>query len=480
MFRTAKLAFVLALACSAVWAQADRGTMRGLVKDTTGAVVPGASVTAVNVGTNNEFKTVSGAGTGEFTIPSLPGGTYRVRVESPGFKTFLQDGIDLAAGGAASLDVVLQVGASADTIEVKSEVTQLQTDTARVATSVSTAFVDQLPLAVNGGVRSPIDLANTTTDVQGASGNFRIGGGQRGLEGMTLDGITVSGSTDLNTQNAGGQSSPSIDSLAEFSVESGGFKAETGHASGGSISFVSKSGTNQYHGDVYEYLRNYDLDARGFFATFKPVLKQNDFGFTAGGPVSIPKVYSGKDRTFFFFSYEGFRNRVGASVNPLSVPTPEMYKGDLSNFVDGNNKLYQIYDPSTQTLNPGTGAYTRSPFPNNLIPETKFDPVAAAIVKYAAPLAVPNIPGLIPGTAAYIRQNYRIPSNSGTRAPVDKWSVKVDQSFLKNQHVAFYYGHGKSASQVNPGGVGGMGLTNSLPEACLAHRKDPLTGGSIA
>ncbi len=463
MLKNAKSAFLLALFCAAAWAQEDRGTMRGLIKDTSGAVVPNASVTAVNTATNNNFNTVSGASTGEFTIPSLPGGNYRVRVESPGFKTFVQDGIHLAAGDTVSLDVVLQLGTAAETVEVQSETTQIQTDTARVATSVPTEFVDQLPLAVGGTVRSPIDLANTTTDVQGAAGNFRIGGGQRGLEGMTLDGITISGSTDLNTQNAAAQSSPSIDSLAEFSVESGGFKAETGHASGGSVSFVTKSGANKFHGDVYEYLRNYDMDARGFFATFKPVLKQNDFGFTAGGPVTIPKIYNGKNRTFWFFSYEGFRNRVGASVNPLSVPTPEMFKGDFSNFVDGNNKQYKIYDPASQTLNPATGAYTRNPFPNNVIPESMFDPVAVAIIKYAAPLAVPNVPGLVPGTASYIRQNYRIPSNAGTRAPVDKWSLRLDQAIARKQHAAFYYGRGQSASQVNPGGVGGMGLTNSLP-----------------
>ena len=463
MLRIAKSAFLLFLVCSSVWAQEDRGTMRGLIKDTTGAVVPNASVTAVNIATNNNFRTTSGAGTGEFTIPSLPGGNYSLRVESPGFKTFIQEGIDLAAGGTISLDVVLQVGTAAETVEVTAEVSQLQTDTARIATEVSTRFVDELPLAVNGAVRSPIDLANTTTDVQGSSGNFRIGGGQHGLEGMTLDGVTISGSTDLGTQGPAAQSSPSIDSLAEFSVESGGFKAETGHASGGSVSFVSKSGTNKFHGDLYEYLRNYDMDARGFFATFKPILKQNDFGFTAGAPVTIPKIYNGKDRTFWFFSYEGFRNRVGPSVTPLSVPAPEMYNGDFSRFVDGNNKLYTIYDPNTQILNATTGVYTRSPFPGNIIPVSRFDPVAAAIVKYAAPLAVPNIPGLVPGTSAWVRLNYRIPSSAGTRAPVDKWSIKLDQVLTGKQHVAFYYGRGTSASQVNPGGIGGLGLTNSLP-----------------
>ena len=463
MRRIEKAAVSLVLVCIAGLAQEDRGTMRGLIKDPTGAIVPNASVIAVNVATNNQFKTSSGASTGEFTIPSLPGGNYRLRVESPGFKTFIQDGISLAAGGTLSLDVALQVGTAAETVEVTAEATQMQTDTARIATSVSTIFVDKLPLAVNGGVRSPIDLANTTTDVQGTAGNFRIGGGQRGLEGFTLDGATVSGSTDLNTQNAAAQSSPSIDSLAEFSVESGGFKAETGHASGGSISFVSKSGTNRFHGDLYEYVRNYDMDARGFFATFKPILKQNDFGFTAGAPVIIPKIYNGKDRTFWFYSYEGFRNRAGAAVNPLSVPAPEMYNGDFSHFVDGNNKLYTIYDPATQTQNPTTGAYTRTPFQGNIIPIARFDPVAVAIIKYAAPLAVSNIAGLVPGTSSYIRQNYRIPSNSGARAPVDKWSVKLDQLVAQKQHVAFYYGRGTSASQVNPGGVGGMGLTNSLP-----------------
>ena len=123
-----------------------------------------------------------------------------------------------------------------------------------------------------------------------------------------------------------------------------------GHVSGGTLSFVSKSGTNQFHGSAFEFLRNQDLDARGFFNSTKSIYKQNDFGVTAGGPVYLPKLYNGKNKTFFFASYEGFRNRVGAGNGTLSsVPPPEFYTGDLHNWVDGNGKMYQIYDPGSQT-----------------------------------------------------------------------------------------------------------------------------------
>jgi hypothetical protein len=475
MSRIAKSAFLLVLVCSAVWAQADRGSIRGLVKDSTGAVVPNASVIAVNIATNNDFKTTSGASTGEFTIPSLPGGSYRVRVETPGFKTFIQEGIDLAAGDTVSLDVLLQVGTAAETVEVTGEVSQMQTDTARVATEVSTAFVDELPLAVSGTVRSPLDLANTTTDVQGASGNIRVGGGRAGLEGMTLDGVTISGSSNLGTQGPAAQNSPSIDSIAEFSVESGGFKAEDGHASGGSVSFVSKSGTNQFHGDLYEYFRNYDMDARGFFATFKPILKQNDFGFTAGAPITIPKIYKGKDRTFWFFSYEGFRNRVGPSVTPLSVPAPEMLTGNFTNWVDGTGKQYKIYDPGTQTLNATTGVYTRTQFPNNIIPASMIDPVAKAIASFAAPLVVPNVPGLVPGTSAYVRNNYIIPSNRGSQSPDDKYSIKLDQVLTKKQRLSAYYGSGSLVTTPNPGGPSGLPAPLSGSEGSNQARVERLS-----
>ena len=156
------------------------------------------------------------------------------------------------------------------------------------------------------------------------------------------------------------------------------------------MTFVSKSGTNEYHGNAYEFLRNQDLDARPFFAATRPIYKQNDFGATLGGPFWIPKLYNGKNRTFFFFSYEGFRNRVGASPVPYSVPPPEFYNGDLRNWVDQSNKVIPIYDPATQTQVNGT--WVRQPFANNQIPQARFDSFSKTVIPYLQAVK-PNAPG---------------------------------------------------------------------------------------
>ena len=145
---------------------------------------------------------------------------------------------------------------------------------------------------------------------------------------------------------------PSVESLTEFTVDTNGFKAEYGQAGGGVMTFASKSGTNEFHGSAYDFLRNDAMDARGFFARTRSVYRQNDFGVTAGGPVVIPKLYDGRNKTFFFASFEGFRNRVGANDTILTVPTPEMYNGDFSNWVDQNGRQIPIYDPATTRPNP--------------------------------------------------------------------------------------------------------------------------------
>src|SRR3989442_733098 len=278
--------------------------------------------------------------------------------------------------------------------------------------------------------------ASTTAEVAG-SGNsdLRIGGGRIGGFGMTLDGTAITVARPDAQVSWSQINSPSVEALTEFSVEAGGFKAETGHASGGTISFVSKSGTNDLHGDAYEFLRNQDLDARGFFAATKAVYKQNDFGVTAGGPVWIPKLYNGRNKTFFFFSYEGFRNRIGASATPYTVPPPEFFTGDLRNWVNSSGKMIQVYDPaSTQLVN---GSYVRTPFANNQIPQSQFDPVSKAIMGFVQPLAKPNVPGLVPGTSGYVRNN--AVSYGTSQFPNNKYSIKADQVITSKQRIGFLF-----------------------------------------
>ena len=245
----------------------------------------------------------------------------------------------------------------------------------------------------------------TTAEVSGnGDSNLRIGGGRIGGFGMTLDGTAVTVARPDAQVSWSQINSPSVEALTEFSVEAGGFKAETGHASGGTISFVSKSGTNDFHGDAYEFLRNQDLDARGFFAATKAIYKQNDFGVTVGGPVWLPKIYNGRNKSFFFFSYEGFRNRVGASSNPLYRAATGILDRRLAQL----GELERKDDSDLRSVNHNSGERHLS---EDAVSE---QPDSAGAIRSdresdhgvrAAACVQPNVPGLVPGTSAYVRNN---------------------------------------------------------------------------
>jgi hypothetical protein len=336
---------VLVLVCcsvSVLFAQSERGTITGSVSDSSGAVVPGATVTITNTATN-VATTLTTNQAGSYTAPSLPAGTYNVRVEAQGFRPSEEKGLKLNAATTVRADAALEVGASKQAVEVQASAVQLHTEDAKSSVTISNKLVNDLPLVVGGAVRSPFDLAVLTPESKNLGGDngFSLGGGQAASYGTTLDGISAN-TTRALSKSWVSSNSPSVEAITEFTVDTNGFKAEYGHAGGGVMTFVTKSGTNQFHGSAYEFLRNNDFDANNFFNNSKgipvPIYKQNDFGVTVGGPVWIPKIYNGRDKTFFFFSYEGFRNRNGATGFTTTVPTPEMYQGDFSNWVDASGK----------------------------------------------------------------------------------------------------------------------------------------------
>lgn len=462
--RFAKYAIALVLACSSLPAQTDRGTISGTVTDSTGASVPGAKVTAVQTNTNSSFSTVS-TSTGDFTIPSLPVGDYTVRVESQGFKASVTTGITITAGGSARVAAMLAVGAVSESVEVTASAVQLQIDDAKTSTSVSNKLVDELPLVVGGAMRSAFDLASTAPQAnrpQGTavSGNeadkaFAIGGGQAGGYGANLDGVTILTGRYASTQWAS-VNTPSIDAITEFAVETNGFKAEYGRAQGGTITFTSKSGTNAFHGTAYEFLRNNALDSRRFFEARKGIYKQSDFGWSAGGPVLIPKLYNGRNKSFVFASMEWFRNRVGANSEQFSVPTPEMYRGDFRNWVDNTGRAVPIYDPTTTRVE--NGVTVRTPFPNNVIPEGRISPFARAVLGQVGTVAYPNN-GAAPGTSAYVRNNF-INATGTKQDPWNKWSIKGDQNIGSNDKLTFLYNRG--LHKTVPGTDGFPGLPYPL------------------
>jgi hypothetical protein len=448
-----RVALIAVLSALPLMSQGDRGQITGEVRDASGAVVPDASITILQKNTNTAFKTVTSSA-GVFALPALPIGEYQVRVEKEGFKIYTSTNVTVTPGGSTSLDVKLEVGSASQSVEVTAATQMVQTDNATFSSTVSGTLVNNLPVLVNGASRTPFDIAATVPEVSTAGG-YHVGGGNNAL-GVTLDGSSMAGGkAGADVGDAAARFSPSVEALTEFNVESAGFKAESGHASGGTISFVAKSGTNQFHGSAFEFLRNTDFDARGFFATSKQIYKQNNFGATAGGPVYIPKLYNGKNKTFFFGSYEGFRNRNGASSGTFfSVPTPEMWTGNFSNWVDGNNKLYQIYDPNTQVL--VNGNYQRTPFPGNIIPQSEIDPVAAPIAKYLSTILAPNRPGvaLTPGTSAYVRNNYI--SYGTSLQPSDKWSAKLDQNLSSKHHLSYLMNRSTTQNAYGPTGSTGL------------------------
>jgi hypothetical protein len=450
------LSLLAAGSVSGLLAQGDRGVITGTVTDATGAIVPGAQIAIVEASTNSSYKTASSTA-GDYTVPNLPVGAYQVKVDVQGFKSFVADRVMVNPGGETRLDIKLEIGTAQQTVEVTASAQVVQTENARVATTVSSAMVDALPVQVNGTSRSPFDLATAAAGEVNAAATFRIGGGNDTV-GVTLDGSSITADkigSDAGSGGATAMNSPSVEALTEFNVESSGFKAETGNASGGTLSFVSKSGTNQIHGSAFEFMRNQDFDAKGFFNSVKPIYKQNDFGATVGGPVWIPKLYNGRNKTFFFGSYEGFRNRVGAGNGTyFNVPPPAFYTGDLSQWVNGNGQLYQVYDPGTQVQS-ATGTYTRSPFPGNIIPQNRIDPTVVPILKYLSNLLQPNRPGIVPGTFGYVNQNYF--NNWGTSImPNNRWSVKVDQNIGSKHHLDFLMNRYKDHTVCGPAGCPGL------------------------
>lgn len=456
-FQSRPLAALLLLLLTAglVLSQSERGTISGSVKDPTGAVVVGAKVTVTNTATNVASALTTNE-TGDYLAPGLQVGTYNVRIEKEGFRPSQVSGLILNAGGAVRADASLEVGATTTAVEVQASALQIATENAKTSVAVTNKMVDELPLVVSGTLRSPFDLASLTPESKNLGGDngFMLGGGQAASYGTNLDGVSAN-TTRALSKSWVATNSPSLEAVTEFSVDTNGFKAEFGHAGGGVMNFVSKSGTNDFHGSAYEFVRNNAFDSNNFFnnrAGIKvPVYKQHDFGASLGGPIWIPKIYNGKNKTFFFFSYEAFRNRAGATGFSQSVPTPEMLGGDFSVWVDRSNKMIPVYDPTTQVRN-ADGTYTRQPFAGNKIPASMFDPISVkALSAFTQNGSLKPNTGAAPGTVGYISNNYLV-ANGTNVSPNTKISIKGDHQFNDHHRISGYYGYNRESVQPGPNG----------------------------
>src|SRR5215471_12835774 len=403
--------FCLLALCSAAFGQAATGTISGTVTDPAGAVIANASIEVRNTETNALYPTVT-TETGAYTVLRLPPGPYSVTVMAPGFKRLVRSGLSVAAGQTLPLDLQLEVGAASESVTVQAEATLLKTETGDVAHNITLEQLDDLPVLGIGtnnagslGIRNPF---NSVVFLPGVSyfANFNmiVNGAPTNSAGYRLEGIDFTNHVTPPNNFAIQQSQPSADAIQEMAIQTSNYAPEFGQAGGGLFNITMKSGTNQFHGTAYEYFVNEFLNAGDPYSfnsgtplkpsggKYRPVNRRNDWGGTFGGPVWIPKLYNGKDKTFFFFSYERYKEdqaltfsdtlpnaqyqagnfsaispNGGAGFDPTTgVPATPIATDARGNPVFAN----EIFDPTTRTTVGGVGV--ADPFPNNIIPKARF------------------------------------------------------------------------------------------------------------
>jgi hypothetical protein len=320
--------FVYAIA-AALWAQSDRGTITGTISDPAGAVVASAAIEARNVATGAVYQAASSA-TGNYTIAQLPAGSYELVVTVPGFKRYVRAGLQVEVAGTVRIDPALEVGAASESVTVEAAAPLLKTEGGEVSHNIATQTLDDLPIltltgsAASGGslstlgnIRNPLSSVQLLPGARLSTDNIlRINGMPSSSQSINIEGqdATNGFSKMRNQVNQAG-----VESIQEVAIQTSNFAAEYGQAGGGYFNYTMRSGTNQFHGSGYDYFVNEALNAGLPFTDAGAInpnkaqqlvrnpLRQNDYGFTLGGPIKIPKIYNGHDRTFFFFSFEQFR-----------------------------------------------------------------------------------------------------------------------------------------------------------------------------
>ncbi len=453
-----RLAGLYLICTLAAFAQGDRGTVTGTVSDPTGAVVPNANIQVTNSDTSAVYK-VATTNTGNYTLANLPAGNYVLTVDASGFKKFERPGLVVQVAETVRVDAVLQVGSSSDTVTVSAEAPLLKTESGEISHQVDYTDADLLPLFTTNGtggssglgnIRDPLTVLNVLPGAQQTTDTIlRINGLPSSSQTIMVEGMDATNGLWRQVNQATQQGT---DAVQEVSVQTSNFAAEYGGAGGGYLNFTMKSGTNQYHGSGYDYFVNSALNAGLPFSAncnqenncatntnsglIKNVVKRNDYGVTLGGPVRIPKLYDGKDKTFFFFNFEQFRQSTVTNNGIATMPTTAYQSGNFAAAEDfgpfpipGLNSISpigSIYDPNTRVTS-SSGVITESPFPGNKIPISRMDPVALYLQSL---FPQPNLPGLI--------NNYAIPAYGNflhTTIP----SIKIDQVLNSKMKLSGYF-----------------------------------------
>jgi hypothetical protein len=419
MRHVARCSLLLLAAIAALGQVGGTGSIQGTVTDPSGAVIAGAQVTAVNVATGLETVRQSSE-SGFYVIPLLPPGTYSVTVKASGFQALTQPRVVVDALAVVGLNPKMAIGAANETVTVSDQATILKTDDVALGSSMGNDVYDSLPLAMNGAARDPSAFAglasgvsNYSTQAAGPStGSYN--GGQTYQNEVYIEGLPLtSAGTESDTRNLA--FGVSVEAIDEFQVETSGAKAM--YEGQGVSNYVFKSGTNKFHGGVFEYFRNTDFDARGFFALSTPVEHQNEFGATLGGPIR-------KNKLFFFANYDGYRFDSATPPGYQSIPTLAERTGDFGAFPQ------VIYDPAS-----ATGTAVRTPFPGNAIPTNRISKVAQSFESY---LPAP--------TNSNIQNNYlaTLPNLVNNDSTTDK----VDYNINDKHRVYALFSYGKYANPI--------------------------------
>jgi hypothetical protein len=428
--------FAILLLASAVClhGQTTNGSIQGTVTDPSGSAVGGADVTGRNLDTGLSITTVT-TDAGLYSLANLPPGRYTVTIEGPNLKKYSREGVTVQTGATVALDVQMQLGAVSENITVNADASQLETATSDIGATVETSLVSNLPLEVSGTIRNPVQFITLIPGFVGNVGNdpgsnstddFKVNGGQEGGTDVLVDGVSIS----LVSPNTQWNKGVSTEGVQEFKVLQSNFSPEYGESGDGIVSLTMKSGTNELHFSVYDFLRNRAFDANSWVNNTagqpKSVNTQNDFGATVGGPIRIPHLYDGRDKTFFFFDYEGFRFRTGGT-SLQSVPNEAFRKGDFSALLPA----IQLYDPTTHAAIPG----------DILTNDPNFKPSAVMTKVFA----------LLPATNGGLTNNVVNTSVNSTTANL--YDIKVDHIISDKQRIS----GGFDYDNTNTGGTSNLG-----------------------
>ncbi len=438
------LAYVL-WASFMLHAQQNVGRITGVVRDPSGAVVPAADITATAVATGVALRVKANEG-GSYSFPSLPTGEYKIDVRATGFKGFEQGGVQIVASAALVIDFQLELGQSTESVQVTGEAPKVDTGTVTEGNTIFTSQINELPLIMQGGARNASSFIGLLPGVIGGPGTgvatTTINGSQEGGVSYTLDGVIASTSGNSLMQDTFAHPPEAISEMRLNATNS----SEYGSNGGVGVVLVSKSGTNKLHGNFYEYVRNREFNARNWFASQPDPSKQNEYGFTLGGPVHLPKIYRGKDKTFFFILYEGFNYRTQAGGSILTVPTAAMRAGNFSEWAATG---ITIYDPSSVVTN-AQGLNVRLPFAGNIIPANRQSKVSSYFQSF---FPLPNRPGLT---------NNWVGQLAASRFDSQKGSVKIDHNFRDGRQRLTFAFDKIAATSINPGNWTGPIATGSI------------------